>query len=80
MLVSLGQGHHTRGLELCVNCLLSRTFFTGVDPPCGTGATGSLLERPKPFAGEPKPHVITGPRKIDTEFGQWSKAGFVPDL
>ena len=39
-----------------------------------------MLERPKPFAGEPKPHVITGPRKIDTEFGQWSKAGFVPDI
>lgn len=49
-------------------------------PPRGAGATGSLLEKPKPFAGEPKLHVITGPRKIDTELASGARAGFVPDL
>lgn len=49
-------------------------------PPRGTGATGSLLERSKPFAREPKLHVVTGPRKIDTELASGTRAGFVPDL
>lgn len=41
------------------------------------GAIGSLLGKPRPFAEQPKPlrnyNVITGPWKIDTELGQWSR-------